>query len=327
MKVLLVEDTIGVPMVKVLSKWGYDVDLVEDGEKAWELANEISVGVFLIDWMLPGISGIDLVKKLRQLPHYKNVPIVMISGRSEKTDIITAVQTGVDSYLTKPFTAVQLRDKIQEVLERRSSQANKDQYIQYIVQGHQAFDKNASTPFILLGEAANSLKELQRPDRAHVVDYLGVATSAIDEVNARYPDLQLGYQIATDADEVIQPIKSVMSRERLRMVLLSVDLHGNSVRLARLLGDNKAEEDFPIFLVCNALDELPFDVQADLEALNIRLLERKALDTGLWEALIEEYVVKSYDGEPAPKRSAKLSEEEESAINQLSDVLGKKNDA
>ncbi len=98
---------------------------------------------------------------------------------------------------------------------------------------------------------------MQRHDRAHLVDYLSITTSAIDEVNSRYPHLQIGYQLVTTADEVIQPIKSVMTRERLCMVLLSIDLHGNSVRLARLLGSNKEKGDFPIFLVCNALDELP----------------------------------------------------------------------
>ena len=323
MKILLVEDTVGVPMVKVLSKWGYDAALVEDGEKAWEFAREMAdktpVDFFLVDWMLPGISGLDLVKQLRQIPQYREVPIVMISGRSEKTDIVTAVQTGVDSYLAKPFTAVQLRDKIQEVIERRSSQADRDRQIQRIVQGHQAFDKSAATPFILLGELANTAKELQRPDRVHLVDYLGVATLAVEGVNNRHAGLQLGYVIATNADEVIQPVKSVIIRERLRLLLLSLDFHGNSVRLARLLSNNREDGgDFPIFLVCNALDEIPLDIQADMEALNVRIMERKDLDADLWQALIEEYVIKEHGNQPEEE----LAQEE--AIGQLSDILDKK---
>ncbi len=74
----------------------------------------------------------------------------------------------------------------------------------------------------------------------------------------------------------------------------------------------------------------PFETQADLEDLNIRLLERKDLDADLWEALIEEYVVKNREvepgGESGPARPAKLSEEEEGVLDQLNDVLGKKND-
>ena len=74
----------------------------------------------------------------------------------------------------------------------------------------------------------------------------------------------------------------------------------------------------------------PFETQADLEDLNIRLLERKDLDADLWEALIEEYFVKNREvepgGESGPAIPAKLSEEEEGVLDQLNDVLGKKND-
>ena len=121
LNVLLVEDTVGIPMSKVLNKWGYEVSLAVDGEDAWKQASEKSFDCFLIDWMLPGISGIDLVQKLRQASHCKDKAIVMISGRSDKEDIATAASSGVDSYLAKPFTAVQLRDKIEAVVAARAA--------------------------------------------------------------------------------------------------------------------------------------------------------------------------------------------------------------
>ncbi|MGY8827570.1 MAG: response regulator transcription factor [Candidatus Latescibacterota bacterium] len=78
LKVLLVEDTVGMPMSKVLNKWGYEVSLAVDGEDAWKQISEKSFDCFLIDWMLPGISGIELIQKLRQTP-----PHLLSANRSQ----------------------------------------------------------------------------------------------------------------------------------------------------------------------------------------------------------------------------------------------------
>ena len=124
-KVLLIEDTIGIPMLKILEKWGYDVTLAEDGEQAWSIVNERLFDIFLVDWVLPGMSGPDLIIQIRELKHYECTPIVMISGKAEQTDVVTAIGSGVDHYITKPFTAVQLRDKIADVWQYHQRQKNR----------------------------------------------------------------------------------------------------------------------------------------------------------------------------------------------------------
>ncbi len=298
LRVMLVEDTVGAPMVKVLNKWGYEVSLAVDGEEAWKQANETTFDCFLIDWMLPGMSGIDLVQKLRQLERCNGKPIVMISGRSEKTDIATALQAGIDSYLAKPFTAVQLRDKIKEVITARAKRADGEQRIQRIVQGHMSFNKIDVTPFIIFGEPASTNTELKK--WAHVVDYLGGAVDAIDKANQQHNALALGYVIATSADEVIQYVKSQVTRHRICAVLLSVDFKGNALRLTRLLSANRSQSEFAVFLVCNSANDIPLAQQADLEELGVHIAERSDFSERGWQRLLEEYAVDSSEEEEDP---------------------------
>ena len=82
MKVLLVEDQIGEIIGKFLSKWGYQVRIAENGEEAWELLQSERIEFFLIDWMMPGMSGLELIQKIRGLEQYRSTPIVMISGQT-----------------------------------------------------------------------------------------------------------------------------------------------------------------------------------------------------------------------------------------------------
>jgi|GEM_PF-2128910 len=289
-KILLVDDTVGVTMSKVLNKWGYEVALVVDGEDAWKQANEKSFDCFLIDWMLPGISGIDLIHKLRHTPHCKNKAIVMISGRSGKEDIATAAGSGIDSYLAKPFTATQLRDKVEEVVAVRTAQkTDANQRIDRIIQGHMRFYKTDETPYIIFGEPANTTVELQPRHLQPVVDYLDGAVEAIGKTNQQREDLSLGYVIATRADEIVEHVKSQITRDRICAIMLSVDFKGNALRLTRLLSANSSQKEFAICLVCNAPTDIPFEQQADLEELGVQIFERADFNGQTWQDLIEEY--------------------------------------
>lgn len=297
LNVLLVEDTVGIPMSKVLNKWGYEVSLAVDGEDAWKQASEKSFDCFLIDWMLPGISGIDLVHKLRQASHCKDKAIVMISGRSDKEDIATAASSGVDSYLAKPFTAVQLRDKIEAVVAARAAKQSGDnqrgesQRIQRIVQGHMRFVKMDETPYLILGEPANTTTDLQSSQWKHVVAYLDHAARAVERANQEHEGLCLDYVIATQADEIVEHVKSLITRERICAVLLSVDFKGNALRLTRLLCANRSKDEFAVYLVCNSQNDIPFIQQAELEELGVRICERADLGESGWQDLIAQQVI------------------------------------
>jgi two-component system phosphate regulon response regulator PhoB len=82
--------------------------------------------LILLDWMLPGISGIDLAKKLRGEKRTKSVPIIMLTARSEEQDKLHGLDTGADDYITKPFSPRELNARIKAVLRRRAPEMTDD---------------------------------------------------------------------------------------------------------------------------------------------------------------------------------------------------------
>jgi CheY-like chemotaxis protein len=167
--------------------------------------------LLITDWQVPFLSGTELVKRLRQIPAYRKLPVLMISGRAGKGDIVEAVQVGINGFLTKPFTPAQLRDKIASVWKSRN-RITLDQAIQQICQGHQAFDPADDNPVILIGEATNDPAGLKRADRKDLVAYLTHLTRAIDQANKEDPDLRLGYLIETGTHDIVLRLKKTFHR-------------------------------------------------------------------------------------------------------------------
>ena len=117
---LLVEDDRG--LVELL-RWhlereGYDVVDTPDGEEALRLAKEVPPDLVLLDWMIEGVSGIEVCRRLRRTPQLALVPIIIITGRDEESDRILGLETGADDYMTKPFSPRELIARIGAVLRR-----------------------------------------------------------------------------------------------------------------------------------------------------------------------------------------------------------------
>ncbi len=128
MRVLLVEDEVdlGVAIKRVLTQEAYIVDWVTDGTEAWNyLENnwtEYTLGIF--DWMLPGISGLDLLKRLRSKNN--SLPVLMLTARDSMTDKVEGLDAGADDYLVKPFGMAELLARLR-ALQRRSPQLQPQQ--------------------------------------------------------------------------------------------------------------------------------------------------------------------------------------------------------
>ena len=116
MKILLVEDKVGAPIQRVLTKQGHEVSLAGDGESAIRSLNAREFDFFVVDLLLPGYSGIELSRRIRHIPRYERTPILLISGRAEDSDVKEARAAGVDDYIAKPFSVSDLHAKIQEVI-------------------------------------------------------------------------------------------------------------------------------------------------------------------------------------------------------------------
>jgi two-component system, OmpR family, alkaline phosphatase synthesis response regulator PhoP len=88
----------------------------EDGTAALEVARREEPELIFLDWSMPGRSGLEVCRALRDDPRTAQAKIVMVTSRSEKEDRLAGIEAGADDYITKPFSPVQLLDKVTEVL-------------------------------------------------------------------------------------------------------------------------------------------------------------------------------------------------------------------
>ncbi len=87
------------------------------GSAALELARQERPDLLLLDWMMPGLSGIEVIKKLREDPVLASIPVIMLTARGQEKDRERALALGLHSYLVKPFSPLELIEKVQEVLQ------------------------------------------------------------------------------------------------------------------------------------------------------------------------------------------------------------------
>ena len=119
-RLLLVEDDR--PLAELITfhfeRAGFAVTRTGDGEEALILADEIHPDLILLDWMIEGISGIEVCRRLRRKPATANLPIVMLTARGEEDDRVRGLETGADDYVTKPFSPKELVARAAAVLRR-----------------------------------------------------------------------------------------------------------------------------------------------------------------------------------------------------------------
>lgn len=109
-----------------LQQAGHLVLRANDAEQAHRLMQQALPDLVLLDWMLPGQSGIDLARRLRADRRTKSVPIIMLTARGEERDKLTGLDTGADDYITKPFSPKELLARIKAVMRRRAPQTTDD---------------------------------------------------------------------------------------------------------------------------------------------------------------------------------------------------------
>jgi PAS domain S-box-containing protein len=114
MRVLLAEDdmTTRIVLEKHLRDWGYDVLTAENGSEAWEIIRTQQPQIVLIDWIMPGIDGLELCKKIRSMPDSKYTYLIFLTSKAQNQDIVTALDAGADDYLCKPFDRNVLKSKM-----------------------------------------------------------------------------------------------------------------------------------------------------------------------------------------------------------------------
>jgi two-component system phosphate regulon response regulator PhoB len=126
--ILVVEDEPAIQelIAANLQHAGHRVLRAYDAEEAVRLVRETLPDVVLLDWMLPGMSGIQFARRLRSEERTRDLPIIMLTARGEEHDKVSGLEAGADDYLTKPFSPRELLARIKAVLRRRAPQMTED---------------------------------------------------------------------------------------------------------------------------------------------------------------------------------------------------------
>jgi phosphoserine phosphatase RsbU/P len=96
-----------------LQRQGFEVTVVHDGTTAWEhIAGVTAPSLAIIDWMMPGLDGPELCRRVRQEPSRAHLYLILLTSRNERGDVIAGLDAGADDYLTKPFDADELRARV-----------------------------------------------------------------------------------------------------------------------------------------------------------------------------------------------------------------------
>ncbi|SEP11447.1 two-component system, OmpR family, phosphate regulon response regulator PhoB [Salinihabitans flavidus] len=109
---------------------GFEVVTAADGDEALLLVEEEAPDIIVLDWMLPGISGIEICRQLKTRSETRGIPVIMLSARSEEVDRVRGLETGADDYVIKPYSVLELMARVRNQL-RRVRPATVGQRLQY----------------------------------------------------------------------------------------------------------------------------------------------------------------------------------------------------
>ena len=197
-RILIVEDEEALTLLLRynLEAAGYDIESVARGDDADLRLREAIPDLVILDWMLPGVSGIELCRRLRSRPETRQLPIVMLTARGEESERVRGLSTGADDYVVKPFSVPELLARVQALLRRASPERVAD----VLVFGDIAIDREkkrvtrAGRP-IDLGPTEYRLLEflMERPGRVFSREQLldGVWGSEI-YIDERTVDVHVG---------------------------------------------------------------------------------------------------------------------------------------
>jgi two-component system phosphate regulon response regulator PhoB len=137
--ILIVEDEepIQILLTYNLQAEGFRVRATVNGEDVAHLVNEERPDLILLDWMLPGISGIEVCRLLRSRPETRDIPVIMLTARGEENERVRGLATGADDYIVKPFSVPELLARIKTILRR----VNPDAIAERLKAGDIALDR------------------------------------------------------------------------------------------------------------------------------------------------------------------------------------------
>ncbi|MEO1592261.1 MAG: two-component system response regulator RppA [Cyanobacteria bacterium J06632_22] len=118
MRILLVDDEFELtePLSRVLQREGYTVDIAHDGETGYQMAVAATFDLLILDWMMPGLSGLEMCQRLRS--HHITTPVLFLTAKDTLDDRVEGLDAGADDYLVKPFELRELLARVRALLRR-----------------------------------------------------------------------------------------------------------------------------------------------------------------------------------------------------------------
>ena len=148
MKILIAEDD---PVSRrllqsYLQKWGHEDVVTTNGLEAWQTFEQHEFQLVITDWMMPEMDGIDLIRRIRQSERSFHVYIILLTGRSQKEDVVEGMESGADDFVTKPFDRDELRVRLRvgervSALERKLAEQSRE-----LMELRAALARNAEPP-------------------------------------------------------------------------------------------------------------------------------------------------------------------------------------
>ncbi len=170
---------------------GFECDAVADAEQGLHWLGHQQPDLILLDWMLPGIDGIEFIRRLRAHENYSVIPVIMLTAKGESEDLIKGLSIGADDYVNKPFSPPELVARIKAVLRRCQSELKQDDTQQIEIAGLkldlQSHRVSCHGQRIDLGPTEFRLLHffMQHPDRVYsrgqLLDYVWGDTVYIEE--------------------------------------------------------------------------------------------------------------------------------------------------
>ncbi len=108
------DDRVGSTMLKrSVERLGHDVVVAHDGAEAWQrIGEDDTIAIAIVDWMMPGVTGLELCARIRQDEARAHMYVIMLTARTARADVVTGIEAGADDYLTKPFDPDELRVRL-----------------------------------------------------------------------------------------------------------------------------------------------------------------------------------------------------------------------
>ncbi|WP_063830679.1 response regulator transcription factor [Kitasatospora phosalacinea] len=125
-RILVVDDdpTVGEVVAGYLTRAGHLVDRAEDGQRGLDLAERHRPDLLVLDLMLPGLDGLEVLRRLRARPDRSDLPVVLLTAKGDEADRVLGLELGADDYVTKPFSPRELVLRVQSILRRARTAAS-----------------------------------------------------------------------------------------------------------------------------------------------------------------------------------------------------------